>query len=134
MRGVAVISVNSAFSRPSEIRKIDLHFATTQDRRGYRPLPFPRMLLDGPVVNFRDGPTARLQSVTPGYFHALRIPLRRGRYFTEEDSTSVARAGAVVNESFVRRFWPAYPRCVNSIGQHLLGSLRDSCGSLVARR
>ena len=43
--------------------------------------------------------------VGPGYFDLMRIPLERGREFTDRD-----RAGslpvAVVNESFVRRFWP----------------------------
>ena len=44
-------------------------------------------------------------SVTPDYFHALRIPLVRGRLFTGAD-----RAGGlpvvVVNEAFMRRFFP----------------------------
>jgi hypothetical protein len=31
-------------------------------------------------------PTARLQSITPGYFQTLHIPLRRGREFTERDN------------------------------------------------
>ncbi len=72
-----------------------------------------------PIVDGSQQPTARLQSVTAHYFRTMRIPLRRGRYFTEEDSTSVARAPVVVNESFVHRFWPAYPLGLSPIGQHL---------------
>ena len=72
-----------------------------------------------PVVDGSQQPTARLQSVTAGYFRTMRIPLRRGRYFTEEDSTSVTRAAVIVNESFVHRFWPTYPLGINPIGQHL---------------
>jgi predicted permease len=44
-------------------------------------------------------------SVTPGYFDTLRIPLKRGRGFTEFDREGTARV-AVVSESFSRRFWP----------------------------
>ena len=43
--------------------------------------------------------------VGPGYLGLMRIPLERGRDFTERD-----RAGslpvAIVNQSFARRFWP----------------------------
>lgn len=72
-----------------------------------------------PVVDGSQQPSARMESVTPDYFHAMRIPLRRGRYFTEEDGASIGRAPVIVNESFVRRFWPAYPLGVSPIGQHL---------------
>src|SRR6185503_17945070 len=44
-------------------------------------------------------------SVTPGYFEALGIPVRRGRTFTPAD-----RAGrplvAIVSEAAAQRFWP----------------------------
>ena len=44
--------------------------------------------------------------VSPGYFEALRIPLIRGRAFTDTD---VAGAPGVVliNEAMARRFWPS---------------------------
>jgi putative ABC transport system permease protein len=45
-------------------------------------------------------------SVTPGFFEALRIPLRRGRLFTDADGPT-AQPVAVVNESLARRFFPA---------------------------
>ena len=44
-------------------------------------------------------------SITPGFFTTLRIPLIRGRLFTEADN-STARRVVVVNESLVRRFFP----------------------------
>ena len=42
---------------------------------------------------------------SPGYFPALRIPLRAGRLFTEADRHSGARV-AIVNEAFARQMWP----------------------------
>jgi putative ABC transport system permease protein len=42
--------------------------------------------------------------ITPSYFHALRIPLIAGRYFTPQDSGSASRV-AIVNEAFARRFF-----------------------------
>jgi predicted permease len=42
--------------------------------------------------------------VEPGYFAALRIPLRRGRDFTDRDVEG-APLVAIVNEAAARRFW-----------------------------
>ncbi|MBP1633906.1 MAG: hypothetical protein H6Q10_480 [Acidobacteria bacterium] len=42
--------------------------------------------------------------VTPGYFEAMRIPLKRGRYIEERDADGAARA-IVVDERLARRFW-----------------------------
>jgi putative ABC transport system permease protein len=44
-------------------------------------------------------------SVTPEFFSTLKIPLRSGRLFTPADSPG-AQEVAIVNESFVRRFFP----------------------------
>ena len=46
------------------------------------------------------GTTARLRDATPGYFRALGIPLRTGRFFTEHEP------GILVNEAFARAFFP----------------------------
>ena len=43
------------------------------------------------------------QTVTAGYFQAMRIPLVRGRTFREADRTGAPVA--VVNETFARTFW-----------------------------
>jgi putative ABC transport system permease protein len=42
-------------------------------------------------------------SVTPGYFEAIGVPLRRGRLFSDAD---LGRPVAVVNETMTRHFWP----------------------------
>jgi putative ABC transport system permease protein len=39
------------------------------------------------------------------YFSALRIPLRRGRYFNERDAATSPHV-AIINETFARRFFP----------------------------
>ena len=61
-----------------------------------------------------DDPSVERYSVTPDYFSAMRIPLRRGRLFTSAD-----RAGAqevlVVSDETARALWPHE----NPIGQHV---------------
>jgi predicted permease len=47
--------------------------------------------------------TTELRYVTPGYFRAAGIPLRRGRFFTIADAAG-APAAILVNEALVRRY------------------------------
>lgn len=49
--------------------------------------------------------TATFTPVTGGYFETLRIPLLRGRYISEKDTTA-GQWIAVVNQRFVRTFFP----------------------------
>jgi putative ABC transport system permease protein len=57
------------------------------------------------LPNPEEDPSADRYSITPGYLHAMRIPLLRGREFDERD---VAKSPwvALVNESMARHFWP----------------------------
>lgn len=50
-------------------------------------------------------PTVNYQVATPGYFEALRIPLRAGRLFEPTDRSGTARV-VIVSESAARRLWP----------------------------
>jgi putative ABC transport system permease protein len=50
-------------------------------------------------------PQARFHLVTPDYFKTMRIPLLKGRDFTDRDDLQ-APLVAVINETFARREWP----------------------------
>ncbi len=52
--------------------------------------------------------------VTPGYFEAMRIALRQGRYFTRQDTSDVP-ASVMVDERLANKFWPGR----DPIGQRL---------------
>ena len=43
--------------------------------------------------------------VSPGYFAVFRIPLLRGRAFTDRDDAGANRV-AIVNQALAERFWP----------------------------
>ena len=60
-------------------------------------------------------PMCQIQSVTPGYFRLLGIPVRHGREFEERDTRPGAPPVAIVNESFARLFAP--------VGDNLAGLL-----------
>ncbi len=44
-------------------------------------------------------------SATPGYFETMQIPLMRGRYFQDSD-TSTSLPVIIVDEKLAQRFWP----------------------------
>ncbi len=48
---------------------------------------------------------AELRVISPDYFRTMSIPVRNGRIFTEQDTKS-AQTVAIVNEAFVRQFFP----------------------------
>ncbi len=50
---------------------------------------------------FRTNPQAELNSATPGYFEAMGIELRRGRWFGEQDRAAGTEV-VIINESMVR--------------------------------
>ncbi len=43
--------------------------------------------------------------VSPHYFAAFKVPLLRGRYFSERDTSNSARA-VIINQSFAKKYWP----------------------------
>ncbi|HTA68366.1 MAG TPA: ABC transporter permease, partial [Bryobacteraceae bacterium] len=74
------------------------------------------MLPEGqPMVPFGQRPILNIQTISPDYARVLRMPLLRGREFTDHDGAD-APGVAIVNEAVVRRYWPND----NPIGKHIL--------------
>jgi predicted permease len=65
-------------------------------------------------------PLLNYQVATPGYFAAMRIPLRAGRLFTDDDRDGSERV-VLVGESTARRLWPGR----DAVGQRLLTASFD---------
>ena len=71
--------------------------------------------IDGRPLGASDGgTTANYYRVTPQYFRAMEIPLLRGRFFTEQD-TSAGLPVAIINETMAKRFFPT----VDPIGKRI---------------
>jgi len=70
--------------------------------------------IEGKTVPGEQGPDVEYRAATPDYFQTMRIPLRRGRLFTERDDAS-APPVALINETMARRFWPGE----NAIGKRI---------------
>jgi len=51
------------------------------------------------------GMLTQLDDITPGYFDTLRIPLIKGRVFSDTDRKTTASV-AVINEAMAKHFWP----------------------------
>jgi predicted permease len=58
-----------------------------------------------PPPKFSEDAGASWDRITPGYFETLGQPMVRGRGFTEADNETAAPV-AIVNETFVKRFFP----------------------------
>ena len=61
------------------------------------------------------------REITPGYFRAMGIAMRDGRGFTEADTQATARV-TIINDSFVRQFFPQK----SPIGEHIALGGKDS--------
>jgi predicted permease len=68
---------------------------------GYAPPPGQELQVD-------------LRVASTDYFRAMEIPLVKGRYFSEHDTTDMPQV-VIVEEKFARRFWPRG----DAVGKHL---------------
>jgi predicted permease len=66
---------------------------------------FPTYPEGVPVTEGATVPSANFRGVVPGYFETVGVPLREGRYPAATDDAD-AEPVLVVNEAFVREFWP----------------------------
>ena len=55
-----------------------------------------------------------LRIATSDYFHAMEVPLRKGRFFSDHD-TQDSQQVVVIDEKFAQRFWPHD----DPVGKHL---------------
>ena len=85
-------------------------------RNNSPPVNWPFEIFGRPLLAEGQRPAAEQNAVSPGYFRALGVPLLRGRDFTEADTLD-APGVALVNQSFVRRFFPNQ----DPLGQHITG-------------
>jgi predicted permease len=76
-------------------------------------LPF-RVVGRLPAKDGQD-PGAGWMNVSPGYFSVFKIPILRGRDFTDKDSTG-APGVALINQAMAKQFWPKE----NPVGQQIL--------------
>jgi predicted permease len=77
-----------------------------------------------PPVKPSDVPGAQHRWVSPGYFHAMNIPLLRGREFTDADKQQSAGV-MVIDRTLAQRFFPDR----DPIGAHILITLGDDSPS-----
>jgi len=75
----------------------------------------------GNATSAQEEYTADFGAVSPNYFDLLKLPLRKGRVFTDHDDYGATNV-VVVNEAFVRKFFPQQ----DPIGQHVRDTGRDT--------
>ena len=60
------------------------------------------------------GPHGDIGFVSPGYFATLKIPLKSGRLFTDQDRANTASV-AMIDETLAREYWPNE----DPVGKHM---------------
>jgi putative ABC transport system permease protein len=73
------------------------------DRQGEAAFAFS-IVGDAPLPPGKS-PTADYATVSPDYFRMMRIPLLKGRFFSDQDSPSSPKV-AIISETLVRRYFP----------------------------
>jgi predicted permease len=116
---VATATVSLQDARYRDAARVQRLFADSLERIRRQPgvesagvslgLPYTRLLNNGfgrveGATGEDKGGMANMTYVTPGYFEALRVPLRAGRSFTAADRPDAVLV-AVVNDQFAKRFY-----------------------------
>ncbi|HTT64144.1 MAG TPA: ABC transporter permease [Bryobacteraceae bacterium] len=73
------------------------------DRQGAATFAFS--IVGNPPLPPGKSTTADYATVSPGYFRVMRIPLLRGRFFSDQDSASNPNV-AIISEALARRHFP----------------------------
>jgi len=81
--------------------------------------------IDGrPTGAIAEQPMAQTRYITPDYFRAIGIPLRQGRFFSDQDRDNSVPV-VIISEAMARRFWPGE----NPIGKRLTPSFHHEQGA-----
>jgi predicted permease len=78
-------------------------------------------IIEGRDMHSEEPAVAERSSVSPEYFHLLKMPLLRGRLFDESDNDKAPQV-AVINEAFARTYWPNQ----NPVGKRFRKARADS--------
>jgi putative ABC transport system permease protein len=80
-----------------------------------------------PVLPLSEQPEVAVRVISPGYVHAMRIPMLSGRDFTDAD-TADRTAAILISESLAKKFWPGQ----DAIGKRLtMGFFPDKVREVV---
>jgi predicted permease len=77
-----------------------------------------------PVGAVAEQPMAQTRYITSDYFRAIGIPLRQGRFFSDNDRDNTVPV-VIISEAMARRFWPGE----NPIGKRLTPSFHPEPGA-----
>lgn len=72
------------------------------------------------------GPHSDLQAVTPAYFSTMKIPIREGRVFTDQDREGVDPV-VVIDENLAHQYWPNQ----DPVGKRLRRGTRSKWATIV---
>jgi putative ABC transport system permease protein len=77
-----------------------------------------------PTGAIAEQPMAQTRYISPDYFRAIGIPLRQGRFFSDQDRDNSVPV-IIISEAMARRFWPGE----NPIGKRLTPSFHVEQGA-----
>ena len=77
-----------------------------------------------PAAAIAEQPMAQTRYISPDYFRAIGIPLRQGRFFSDQDRDNSVPV-VIISEAMARRFWPGE----NPIGRRLTPSFHSEQGT-----
>ncbi|HKV36335.1 MAG TPA: ABC transporter permease [Pyrinomonadaceae bacterium] len=76
-----------------------------------------------PTGAIAEQPMAQTRYISPEYFRAIGIPLRQGRFFSDQDRDNSVPV-VIISEAMAHRFWPGE----NAIGKRLTPSFHSEQG------
>src|SRR5579864_49213 len=81
-----------------------------------KPIRMTPVLPEGqPEVSLPERPIIIIEAISPRLFETLRVPLIRGRSFTDADNAQAPHV-LIINEALAHRYWPNE----NPIGRHIV--------------